>query len=45
MVKSFFMLPFAAQILFFIASAQNPDPQRRGFIYRGNYVSGVLDKV
>ena len=30
---------------FFSALAQNPDPARQWFMYRGNYASGVLDNA
>ena len=45
MLKPFFILLFAAQILFFTTYAQNPDPQRQWSMYRGNYASGVLDNA
>jgi len=45
MSKPFFILLLAVQVLFITSCAQNPDPQRQWFMYRGNYASGVLNNA
>lgn len=45
-MSKFILLSFALIALFFQnCSAQNTDPTRQWFMYRGNYASGVLDNA